>query len=185
MDAKNPHGHGPTDAKGIASHVVMFWVLAGMALAVFAPAVLLPVWVESEGIREQKQELAASNGDLETQAQDNQACIEALLADPVVNERIIRRELNYRLESEEIVQWSPAMSETARFEFCGSDILSEERAVSDPQPGWIAVIHPWLPDWPWRELFVKSPNREMLLLLAGGLLVAAFVLYAPKPKSGT
>jgi hypothetical protein len=185
MDANNSQkrGNSSVDPKGAAAHIIMFWVLACMALAVFTPAVLLPVWVENEEIRAQKEDLAASVSDLESRVENNQACIEALLADPAVNERIIRRELNYRPENEKVVQWSPEAVGPVRIETCGKDVCSREPVQSDPQPVWVATIRPWLPDWPWRALFVKSPNREVLLILAGAALVAAFVLYAPKPRT--
>ena len=33
-----------------AGHVVMFWVLIGMAVTIFAPCVLVPVWIEAEEV---------------------------------------------------------------------------------------------------------------------------------------
>ena len=43
---------------------------------------------------------------------------------------------------------------------------------ADPPP-WMAR----LPAGAWAGVFVESPTRELMLCMAGGLLVAAFVLY--------
>jgi len=45
----------------------------------------------------------------------------------------------------------------------------------------VAVLSQWLPDWPYRDLFARSPQRPLLMAMAGGLLLAAFMLYAPSP----
>ncbi|UCD27531.1 MAG: hypothetical protein JSV03_10470 [Planctomycetota bacterium] len=34
-----------------ATHVVMFWLLTLMAVALFVPCVLVPIWVENEAVR--------------------------------------------------------------------------------------------------------------------------------------
>ena len=40
----------------------------------------------------------------------------------------------------------------------------------------------WLPDWPYRRLFGDPNNRTLLMAMAGGLVLAAFVLYGRIPE---
>ncbi len=189
--ASTPTGGGRKDvsdgatlpAGAAVQHAIMFWVLTGLALAVFAPAVLLPVWLEHQEVCRQEQAMIGVIAELNGRIQSNDAAIQALLSDPLVNQRIIRRELNYRPEFEKVIQWS---DHRARFLPVYLDPQGEPTAVStvpapsgDGVPVWVKTLQRWLPAWPWRALFVESPNRELLLILAGGLLAAAFLLYSP------
>jgi len=119
--------------------------------------------------------------DLEVQVKRNEKRAEALLADPLVNHRIIRRELNYRSENEEVFQWPVAEVYLLQNE---PVTVSPKTNVSsgDSFPAWLLELRRWLPNWPWERLFVKPSNRLLLLMLSGGLIVTAFVLYGPKPS---
>jgi hypothetical protein len=162
----------------------MFWVLAGMALAVFAPCVLVPVWIETEQILEHERLTAAKVAQLEAQVEHNEARKEALLGDPLVNERILRRELNYRAEEEELIRWSPVELAAMSVPSPAPTVIPEPVVpeVPDPRPAWMTSVMRWLPPWPWRELFGKPANRMLLMLMALGLLSAAFILYSPRGR---
>ncbi len=181
---KRVEEQSPPTAGVAVQHAIMFWVLSGLALLVFAPGVLLPVWLERQEVCRQEQAMIGVVAELDRRVQDNEASIQALLSDPLVNQRIIRRELNYRPEYEKVIQWSDSR---ARFlpvyadAHGGSDAASVLSTPSDNGlPAWMDTLRRWLPAWPWRALFVESPNRELLLILAGGLLAAAFLLYSPR-----
>jgi len=159
----------------------MFWVLASMAFALFAPSVLLPLWEESLEIRAYEQKMASEVAQLRDQRDRNATRIEALKEDPLVIERIARRELNYRPENEQITQWSS-------HELSSLPVRVPPTLVEKETPGllpsaWVNRVHAWLPAWPYRKLFVEMPNRMLMLLMAGGLLVTAFVLYGPSPRA--
>jgi hypothetical protein len=156
------------------AHPIMFWVLTLMALAVFAPCVLTPAWVEVQEVRAYEREMAGLIGDLQAQVTRNEAQIQALLADPLVNERIARRELNFQPAGEQVIRWSP--EELAALRVPTSALAMETPLTQEP-PHWVQVVGKWLPAWPWHELFVKTTNRTLLLAMAGGLLSAAFLLF--------
>ncbi len=104
-----------------------------------------------------------------------------LLNDPQVNERIIRRELNVRPQGEQVIQWSPDELAAAA---PGASLNATQPAGAGPQENssrCVAVLARWLPDWPYQDLFARSPQRPLLMAMAGGLLLAAFMLYAPNP----
>lgn len=163
-----------------ATHAIMFWLLTAMAMAVFAPCVLVPVWAEVEEARAYEREMAGLVADLKLRVEQNDAQIEALLTDPLVNERIARRELNHRAEGEQVVRWTP--QELAALRVHVPDLSSPATPVSaDEPPAWAKSLGKWLPAWPWHELFVSPKNRNLLLLMSAGLLAAAFLLYSGKP----
>jgi len=161
-----------------AAHPIMFWVLTGLAIAVFAPCAIMPLWLTTEQLLEQERACRASLIEIKGRLANNEARIEAMRNDPLVNERIIRRELNYRPQGEEVIRWSADASTVV-----GTVSVGQESPVVPEEPHvlsqWGAMVSRWLPAWPWRDLFARSPYRPLLLLMSGGLLMAAFVLYAP------
>ena len=171
-----------TDSPAPVTHPIMFWFLTGLSLVLFAPCVLLPVWVETEQVIERERVAAGMVAGLEHQVARNDARIEALLADPLVSERMLRRELNHRTDGETVVPLPPA-AELASFEVTApsaTHVETEPITLADARPAWMVSLRRWLPAWPWRQLFVQSPNRTFFLIMAGGLLAAAFVLYRPR-----
>lgn len=178
MTDQNPPPEAGSGTHQPPAHPIMFWVLTGLALAIFVPCVLVPMVIDTELLRQEERAMAAQVDELKDQIARNQARIEALLADPLVNERIARRELNYRPDGEEVVRWSPYELSAAR-----GARMEQTSVVSDDDDGgldhWVAALTRWLPAWPWRDLFGRSPNRSLLLMMSGGLLMAAFILYTP------
>jgi hypothetical protein len=165
----------PPSVSGTAAHPIMFWVLTTLALAVFTPCVLVPIVVESQEIRAYEAAAVQSLADMKAQVEKNEARIEALRTDPLVNDRIVRRELNYRPDGEQVVQLPAGELTQVR---PGEPAMTRVAPASqDQKADWFLAAAKWLPRWPWRELFAKSPNRSLLLAMSGGLLVAAFLLY--------
>ena len=181
-----PRAAGSPGARGVfragsrpsepAGHIVMFWVLIGIAATIFAPCVLVPVWIEAQEVRAYEQSLAGVIGGMEARITENVARMEALRADPLVNDRISRRELNHRLDGERITAFSP--EELKSLHLGTRQVASTgTEQPNETAPGWILAVRRWLPDWPWRKLFAQSPNRPIMLLMAAGLLFSAFSLY--------
>jgi len=166
--------HPATAAR--SAHPIMFWVLASMALAIFAPCVLLPIWIEGEHLRAYERSLTAAVTNLEAESAQCQAQAQALLADPLVNERMVRRELNQRPAGEQIIRWGPDELAAVRVHLPDQP-LDNPPPADDLLTNRMAAVARWLPNWPWRELFAESPQRPILLMMAGGLLLSAFLLY--------
>jgi len=159
----------------------MFWVLTVLALLIFAPSVLVPLWLEKEQLGEYERSLAGAVAQIESQVARSQARSQALLTDPQVNERIIRRELNVQPQGERVIRWSPDELAAARPEIVVPASQPAAREREENSSRCVAVLSQWLPDWPYRDLFARSPQRPLLMAMAGGLLLAAFMLYAPSP----
>jgi hypothetical protein len=165
----------------VAQHCIMFWVLTMLAMAVFAPCVLAPIYAETEQILETERQLERWMADKTAEVKRNDERIKAIKADPQVNERIIRRELNYRFEGEQLIQWSSAELAAMHVDLSLLENPQDPLPPVNPYPAWVLKLGEWLPAWPWRKLFVESPNRELLVIMAAGLLATAFLLYGPLP----
>lgn len=169
----------PAPAAFSAAHPIMFWLLVSMALAVFAPCVLLPVWIETESVLEYERGMEARLSELREQYRVNEIHIQALENDPLVSERLVRRELNVLPDPERMVQLPPEHLASIRVRL-PQDVLAPASPAEIAPPEWMSAVRSWLPSWPWRRLFATSPNRTVFLLMSGGLLVSAFLLYAPR-----
>lgn len=191
MDAEAPHLSGPSrtpDAAGpradlheeavsnAVAHAVMFWALVVMAALVFAPCVLIPIWNESVELMRAEHAAATALARLDARIRQQERLIEALTSDPLVIERLARRDLRFRKPGEKVLPVDASEYEAA------AAIAGEpgEVDVPEPQPpAVVALARRWLPALPWNDLFGKPPNRTIFLLMSGALLVAALVLYSP------
>jgi len=176
------HNQTRTATLSHPAHPIMFWVLTSMALAIFAPCVLVPIWIEGKQLRTYEQSLISAVNALEEESAQAQAQAQALLADPLVNERMVRRELNHRPAGEQVIRWSPNELSAVRVHLpaqAAKAVILEKNNLSI----CASTVARWLPNWPWNELFAESPQRPILLMMAGGLLLAAFLLYGVTPIS--
>jgi hypothetical protein len=163
----------------------MFWLLLGMAVLVFAPCVIVPVWMDTEELIRTEADAAAAIGRLEQQIAAQVRLETALRSDPLVNERIARQELRYGRPDENILPGAAENpTDLPSRQMPAVAPPSESSPAITPPPAWTQSVRPWLPSLPWVELFGKPPNRTIFLLMAGGLLVAAFVLYGHNEQEG-
>ena len=164
-----------------AVHAIMFWLLTSAAMVLFAACVLVPICQETSEAQQYEQAMAGLITQLEQQRTRNEAHIAALRADPLVNERILRRQLNCRPQGEQLIHWAPGQLQNVRVwapepQPAGMTSSGENPAASS-RPRWVTALTRWLPAWPWQQLFGQAPSRTLMLLMAGGLLLTAFLLY--------
>jgi hypothetical protein len=172
-------------ARQPVSHAIMFYLLSLAALVIFAPCVLVPIWRDVQRLGEDERAMARIVADYRQQIERNNVRIEALQADPQVIERVARRELNQQPAGEQHISWTPAELAALRLNIPHNlDLdLDPDPVPASTTPAWVEKCGRWLPAWAASDLFAKSPNRELLLSMAGALLLTAFVLYTPKAES--
>lgn len=163
------------------AHAIMFYLLSSAALLIFAPCVLVPIWQDVQRLSDTERAMRALVLELREQIARNDIRIEALTNDPLVVERVARRELNRRAPDEQHVQWSSAELAALRLRI-PHDLQKKPELPPASMPDWVESVRKWLPAWPWAELFGQSPSRELLLVMAGCLLLTAFVLYTPRAE---
>ena len=154
------------------SRGVMFWVLVGMAATVFAPCVLLPVWRDYQALRYAEQVERGRLEQARAELARQQRRLEALENDPSAIARVARRELHYRDPQEVAV---PVTVEPEAPLEVAPTVLAPVEA-----PAVIARLVEKLPPTDYDRLFCAEPTRTLLMCLAGGLVLSAFILYWPR-----
>ncbi|MCK4659453.1 MAG: septum formation initiator family protein [Phycisphaerae bacterium] len=150
----------------------MFVVLVGMAAVVFAPCVLLPIWRDYQALRYAEQVEQAELERARALLQLQRRRLEALQNDPAAIARVARRELGYRDPHEFTVPVVLAPEQVV-------EIAPVALTPVEP-PGVVAGLVGKLPAADYDSIFCHEPTRTILMCLAGGLLLSAMVIYAPR-----
>ena len=162
---------------------LVFWWLIVMAVAAFAPCMILPAWREYQEAELTERVRAARVAAATAEVDDLRRRLDAIHNDPAVVTRLARRELEFRKPGEVVVAVpvsgapAPSPPSTPRAE---TDPL---KGVEPPVP--IARLLAYLPDFNYDVLFCRSPMRETILALSVGLFVAAFVVFWPRRRAAT
>lgn len=160
-------------------HRLMFLLLTTMAFVIFAPAVILPVLREYGELAREEDRLKLKVARLQEKTEHRADLAEAFAHDTLINERLAVLDLHYEKRDEEVVYVLPQDHSTV--------VPSPIRA----EPATPLLLPAGSPEWALRmqeradrygllDLFFDHTLRPVLLLMALGLLVAAFLLYAPK-----
>jgi hypothetical protein len=163
-------------------HKVMFFLLTTMAFCIFAPAVILPVLREYGELALEEERLTAKVAQLESESEHRAELAEAFAHDTLINERLAVLDLHYQKPNEEVVAVLPpeyAPEEAAITGMAPSTTLVLPKSF----PPWAHTAQRWANDNGVLDLFFDQTRRSVLLLMSCGLLVAAFVLYAPKRQT--
>lgn len=164
-------------------HRLMFLMLSCLAFVVFAPTVVLPIIRDYGELLAEEHRLAEQIVDLDREIARREELAYAFENDAVINERLAVLDLRYKRPDEVIVS---ILSDTAMIP--AAPAAHEELAVAS------ALLMP--PDWPlwtkraelWADekglirLFLDPALRPVFLLMSCGLVIAAFVLFAPRVR---
>lgn len=151
---------------------IMFWVLVGIAAAVFAPCVLLPAWRDYQALQYAEQVEQAGVEQARAELEQQKRNLAALQNDPSAIIRVARRELRYRDPEEIAIPVS-----------IGAESQEEPAPVIlkpvEP-PSSVAWVIDKLPEADYDRLFCAGPTRTILMCLSGGLVLSAFAIYSPR-----
>ncbi|MEE9295210.1 MAG: hypothetical protein V3W34_09665 [Phycisphaerae bacterium] len=154
---------------------VLFWTLVLMSSAVFAPCVIVPLWQNYSALKMAEQlELRAveqMRADLEGQRRH----LAGLRDDPLVVTRVAQRELAYAGPDERSVRVGRFDQPPARLSQPWPPPVQPPQAVRRVLDGL-----PWSSHWP---MYCDRSRRVMLICLCGATLVAAFLIFPPRPRS--
>ncbi|NOX59696.1 MAG: hypothetical protein GXP29_12690 [Planctomycetes bacterium] len=159
---------------------IVFWILIGLAICGMAPCLILPAWREYqeatviEKVRETQ--LADAHAELKTMT----ARLDAIHNDPIVIDRLARRELGFHKPDELVllvppIDASPLPQSNPR----SSSVQTEPLPAQLPLP--LARVAAFLPGFDYDRIFCRRPAREMVLALSIALFIAAFTIFWPKP----
>ena len=148
--------------------LIGFLVLAGPAVVILAGVVLLPEYAQWKNDQYQRDLVAAQTADLETLRDVQEGMIDAATHDPVYVKALAMHLCNLWPTGEQVLEAAAASGYTPGV------------AVLTPHP------RPAPPDDPYLRVAAKvqnPPTRRGLLLIAGGLMLFAVLLFAAAPTS--
>jgi hypothetical protein len=155
---------------------LMFWVLIGLAAVAFIPCIVLPIWRDYQAAvleaRLEEQKVAVLQADVDRQRR----VLEAIRTAPAVSVRLAQRELGYRQPGQQHVLVAGEVPSALE----GEPIVQPVSATVEPPEPIARLVAP-LPEMRYDQVFCEPPTRTVIMLLSGGLMVAAFVLY---PRQG-
>jgi hypothetical protein len=162
-------------------HRVMFVVFALLSFAMFAPVVMLPIIREHCELLVEEARLLERTATLQTELSRRVVMLDAFENDAVVNERLAMLDLHYRKPGEAVLTILPN-----QFHAEGAAVASTEpvfQSVLKIPSDWPAPVRraeAWAQRYGLIDLFLNPDVRPAFLLMSGGLLIAAFVLFAPR-----
>lgn len=160
-------------------HRIMFLILATMSFVVFIPTVLMPLLREYTDLLNEEAELAKRVRERESEVERREELLQAFQNDAFINERLAVLDLNYQRPNEVVLPVTPTASKVSS----DHDSAETRDALQLPLqwPVWSHQAHDWARDRGLIKLFFDASLRPLLLFMSGGMLVAAFVLFAPRP----
>ena len=165
-------------------HRVMFMLLALLSFCVYAPTVVLPIIREHCELLTEEARLKVAVQGLHRDVARGEEMLDAFKHDSEVIERLAQIDLRYQRPNEETMSITP----TRTFPAPDTATLEEEPAGSlllpNDWPAWALAAERWGDERGVTRLFIDARLRVVLLLMAGGLVVAAFVLFAPMARPG-
>lgn len=158
----------------------MFVIFSLGAFVLFAPVVLLPMLKDHCALLAEESKLIQANEELRKELARQEALVDAFQKDATINERLAVLDLRYNNPGEETVAVLPPdftllpdkPAEEAQFQ-------SVLKLPAD-WPTRVRRAEMWAEERGLIDLFLDPMFRPVFLLMAGGLIVAAFVLFAPR-----
>ncbi len=167
----------------------LFWSLSLMAMAAFAPCVILPEWRDYEAVYSAQQTREQDLAAFEQAVHDEQRKLEALQSDPATIARLAQRELSYRRSGERGVAVGEPFSAGA-LDFGASAFTDRipgenERGLveSPPLPATVSAWIARLPSLDYDALFCDEQTRLIIMTLSLSLIVLAFVLFGRRART--
>ncbi len=160
----------------------MFIALTCLAMGIFAPTILLPVLREHCELLAEEARLARCVDELEQEVRRRTDLAEAFANDAVINERLAILELHYRRPGEVVLPVLPRSAIRSQPLPVEEPITSTSMKLPDTWPGWAHEAERWAGERGLIKLFLDPTVRPVCFLMSGGLIIAAFVLFAPKTQ---
>jgi len=159
---------------------MMFVVFTLAAFVLFMPVVLFPLIRDHCQLLADETQLKLVTADLEKELVRQEALVQAFKEDATVNERLAVLDLHYNNPSEETVNVLPSHFAIMPAERAGEPAHQSVLKIPATWPDRIRQYELWAQRHGLIDLFMDHALQPVFLLMAGGLIVAALVLFAPR-----
>lgn len=177
---------GPPRTVSPFGHRFLFFVFVTMAFCLFAPMVVLPLVKEYCELLAEENRLARRQAELQNEILRHDQLLDAFQRDITVNERLAILDLNYQNPREERLAAVPSRLAVAPPPPVKVPVYQSALMIPDHWPADVRAAERWAQERGLIDLLLDGAMRPVLLLMCGGMVVAAFVLFAPRvPPRGT
>lgn len=162
-------------------HRLMFVLLTMLSFALFTPTAMLPKVRQYGELVQEEGKLKRRVAELNDEVRHRAELAEAFAHDAGVNERLAVLDLGYRKPNEEV--YAVLADESLPAAESPPAVGSPPRTallIPDDWPEYAINAEIWANDHGFIDLFLDENMRPVFLFMSGGLLVAAFVLFAPR-----
>ena len=165
-------------------HRLMFVVFVLLSFVLFVPIILLPIVRDQGALLEEEGRLRERNRLLQAELDRRVALRDAFESDAVVNERLAMLDLHYRKPGEAVLAVLPKHYQAAPPPPEHVPVYQSVLKIPETWPEPVRRAEAWAERYGLIELYLHPDVRPVLMLMSGGLIVAAFVLFAPRlPRS--
>jgi hypothetical protein len=161
-------------------HRLMFFMFAMASFVLFAPLVLLPLLKEHCELLVEERQIQKRNDALQAEIDQRAQLIEDFAGDSSVNEKLAMIDLQYRKPNEEVLPVLPKDYAAEPVPKDDGPLPRSALQLPDTWPRWALQAESWGQEKQVIDLFLDERLRPILLLMSAGLVIAAFVLFAPK-----
>ena len=160
-------------------HKLMFMGLACAAFCLFAPTVLLPVLHEHCYLIAEEARLTQRVAELEHEIQRQAELAGAFAHDAVINERLAILDLHYQKPNEVILPVLPRGYSAPSSRSAENPTMRGALVFPTHWPAWTHNAERWAADRGLVGVFLNPSLRPVFFFMSAGLVIAAFVLFAP------
>jgi len=172
--------HGPI--RSPLGHRLMFLTLTCLAFCLFAPTTVLPILREYGQLLAEEAQLKRQTTELRREIERQDALLVAFASDRTINERLAVLDLNYRNPNEQVLPILPPGYSAPTPKAADKPLYQSDLLIPQQWPKGVRRIERWANDRGLIDLFLNPNLRPVLLLMSGGLVIAAFVLFAPRRR---
>jgi len=161
------------------SECFFFWALVAMALAAFAPCILLPEWRAYESLEIARQREQHRLEVVQVAIEKEERLLAAMRGDPAVIDRLAQRDLKYQRIGERIVPVdvrSPGPQVVVDGASAGEADKTFVPTAAAP-PVAVSRALSLLPDLDYDRIFCDENSRTFIMCMSVALLGIAFALY--------
>ncbi len=178
----------PTDElpRSPFEHRVIFVVLVFLGFVLFAPTLLLPLLQEHCDLLAEEARIEQRIEDLRNEITRRDVLITAFTRDKVIVERLARLDLRFRKPGEVVVPILPELTEPEfGREEAAAATASADHILKLPEkwPAWTHRARQWADQRGLLAVFLNANVRPVFYLMSAGLVIAAFVLFAPRVRA--
>ncbi len=160
-------------------HRLLFVAFASVAFFLFAPSIVLPLVRQYGKTLEEESRLSRLNDELERDVERRENLLDDFANDLTINERLAVLDLRYENPQEQILTVMPETPATPDA-FDASTQFQSELRIPTTWPRRVRNAEAWAQRRGLIDLFLDPTMQPVFLFMSGGLIIAAFVLFAPR-----